>query len=122
MLRAHFIAAVLFLMVTCTTVHATNIDPQEVVAFTSPCDLDVSQDGSIRTLSWSGVSGASTYKVGYRLGSGSIVTLAEVSSTSYEHSGWDSATCMEYLLVACDGTGNKICAAHEPNWGTNCPE
>ena len=104
------------------TVQAVTIEPTEISSFTSPCTLSISQDGSVRTLSWSAVSGASSYKVGYRLPNETIVALAEVTSTSYEHTGWTSGDCLEYVLVACDGSGSKVCAAHLPDVGTGCPQ
>jgi hypothetical protein len=114
-----FFIAVLVLIAT--TAHAVGIMPGELVSFTSPCTLSISQNGSVRTLSWSSVAGASTYKVGYRLG-GSIVTLAEVTGTTYQHTGWSESDCLEYVLVACDAGGAKVCAAHVLIVGTNCPE
>jgi hypothetical protein len=114
-----FFIAVLAL--SATTAHAVGIMPGELESFSSPCTLSISQNGSVRTLSWGSVAGASTYKVGYRL-AGSIVTLAQVSGTTYDHTGWSGSDCLEYVLVACDGSGAKVCAAHVPNVGTNCSE
>jgi hypothetical protein len=96
---------------------AVTIHPGELESFGVPCALSVSQSGSVRVLSWSPVSGASTYKVGYRL-QGAIYALAEVTGTSYEHTGWSPSDCLEYVMVACDGSGTKICAAHVPNVGS----
>jgi hypothetical protein len=120
MSRALFFLAVA-LVVSGSSAGAVTITAQDVESFGSPCSLSVAQNGSVRTLSWAAVSGASTYKVGYRLG-GTIVALAEVTGTSYEHSGWSSGDCLEYLLVACDGGGGKVCAAHVPNVGSGCPQ
>jgi hypothetical protein len=100
--------------------HAVTILPDELENFGTPCTLSVSQNGSVRTLSWSVVSGASTYKVGYRLGS-SIIALAQVSGTSYDHTGWSASDCLEYVMVACNGSGAKVCAAHVSNVGS-CPQ
>jgi len=119
--RALGFLAIALLVMSSTAAHAVGILPGEIEDFGSPCSLSLSQNGSVRTLSWSSVAGASAYKVGYRLG-GSIVTLAEVSGTSYQHLGWSSSDCLEYLLVACDGGGGKVCAGHLPNVGTSCPE
>ena len=121
-MRRAMCSLVLVLIVTSSTASfAIGILPGELENFTSPCTLSLSQNGSVRTLSWSSVTGASTYKVGYRIG-GSIVTLAEVSGTNYEHTGWNASDCLEYVLVASDGSGAKVCAAHLPNVGSNCPE
>ena len=100
---------------------AVTIEEEDLVTFSVPCTLSVSQNGSVRTLSWSSVSGASSYKVGYRTG-GTITGLAELSGTSYDHTGWDPNQCLEYLLVAYDSGGAKICSAHVENVGTSCPQ
>jgi hypothetical protein len=121
MYRALFsLLVALVVGLSAATAHAIAILPGEIESFGAPCTLSLSQNGSVRTLSWSAVSGASTYKVGYRLG-GTIVTLAEVAGTSYEHVGWSSGDCLEYVMVACDGSGTKVCASHIPNVGTGCP-
>jgi hypothetical protein len=111
----------LVLVLCATGAQAVTIAPIELDTFASPCTLSLVENGSVRTLTWDAVSGAASYKVGYRHG-GNIVALAEVTTQSYEHSGWSGSECLEYVLVACDGSGNKICAAHVPNVGTNCPE
>jgi len=118
--RALCFLAIALLVMSSTAAHAVGIMPGEIENFSSPCSLSLSQNGSVRTLSWGTVAGASTYKVGYRVG-GSIVTLAEITGTTYEHTSWSSSDCLEYLLVACDGSGSKVCAAHVPNVG-NCPQ
>jgi hypothetical protein len=122
MSRAFTILVVLFLTLRPVAAQAITIEPDDIENFSSPCNLSISTNGSVRTMSWSSVSGASTYKVGYRLGDGTIVALAEVTTSSYEHSGWSSGDCLEYVLVACDGGGSKVCAAHVPNVGTGCPQ
>ena len=123
MMRIHCILLVIVsLGVTALRAHAVTIEPDEIAEFSAPCMLFVSENGATRTLSWSGVTGASTYKVGYRLPNGTIVTLAEVTNTSYEHIGWAWGDCLEYLLVACDGSGLKVCAAHVPDVGSGCPQ
>jgi len=115
------LVVVLVVAMGSSTAQAVTIEPTEIESFSSPCTLSVSQDGSVRTLSWSSVSGASSYKVGYRLPNGTIVALDEVTNTSYEHMGWTPGDCLEYVLVACDGSGSKVCAAHLPDVGTGCP-
>ena len=110
---------VLALLCGAPTAHAVTILPGELEYFGAPCTLSLTQNGSVRTLSWSAVAGASTYKVGYRIG-GTIVALAEVSGTSYDHKGWSASDCLEYVMVACNGSGEAICAAHVPNVGS-CP-
>jgi hypothetical protein len=121
MQRTIFSFLVVALLVPTATAQAVEIPVQDLESFTSPCTLSVSQNGSVRTLSWSAVSGASSYKVGYRTG-GTTVGLAELSGTSYDHTGWDPDACLEYVLVAYDSGGAKICAAHVENVGGNCPK
>jgi len=78
------------------------------------------QEGSLRKMGWGAVSGASSYKVGYRRCNGTIVGLAEVTGLSYDHVGWNSNECLEYVMVAYDSSGNDVCAASAANVG-NCP-
>ena len=103
------------------TALAIDIPVGDLEDFGFPCTLSLTQSGSVRTLSWSAVSGASSYKVGYRAG-GTTVGLAELSGTSYDHTGWDPDACLEYVLVAYASGGAKICAAHLENVGTSCPQ
>ena len=111
--------SVLFFVLVVSPAWAVTIEEEEIATFTSPCTLSLSQSGSVRTLSWSAVSGANSYKVGYRIG-GTITGLAELTGTSYEHTGWNPNECMEYVLVAYDSGSNKVCAAHVENVGANC--
>lgn len=113
--------SVLFLLLAVTTAQAVDIPVGDLQDFTTPCTLSVSGSGSVRTLSWSAVSGASSYKVGYRAG-GTITGLAELTGTSYQHTGWDPDACLEYVLVAYDSGGYKVCAAHVENVGASCPQ
>ncbi len=95
-------------------------DP-DLDVFDPPCTLTVSvDDGAQRVLSWSAVSGASTYRVGFRRCDGSTAVLADVTGTSYTHSGYHQNECLEYLLVAYDSGGSKVCAAHVVGVG-GCP-
>ena len=119
--RALLSLLAVLLILSAPVAHAITILPGELEHFGSPCTLSFSENGSVRTLSWSSVAGASTYKVGYRTGT-SIVALAEVTGTSYQHTGWSASDCLEYVMVACDGSGTKVCAAHVPNVGTNCSQ
>lgn len=90
--------------------------------FGPPCTLTVNVTGSSdRLLSWDSVSGASTYWVGFRRCDGSNEVLAIVTGTSYTHSGFDPEECLEYLLVAYDAGGTKVCAARADRVGTKCP-
>ncbi len=107
----HSLIIALLIVLSAGIAEAVTILPGEIEHFGSPCTLSISQSGSVRTLSWSTVLGANTYKVGYRL-NGSIVALAEVTGSSYDHVGWSGSDCLEYVMVACDGSGMKICAAH----------
>lgn len=109
----------LFLVLAVETARATTI-PGGDLEPRSPCTLSVVQDGSVRKMSWGAVSGASSYKVGYRRCDGTIVGLAEVTGLSYEHLGWNSNECLEYVMVAYDSSGNDVCAAHVTGIG-NCP-
>lgn len=122
--RALTALAVLFVSISPLVVdvaHAVYIPLDDIDPFNSPCTLDVSQQGSTRTLTWSAVSGASTYKVGYRQCDGTVVGLAEVTATTYDHTGWNANECLEYVMVAYDSSGQRICSAHKLNVGADCP-
>jgi len=88
------------------------ISEGDLQEFTGPCTLTVSESSAARTLTWTAVSGASSYKVGFR--GHVLVGLAETSGTTFVHSGFDTEDCLEYFVVAYDGTGRRICAAHAP--------
>lgn len=103
------------------TSEAVHIPMDDVQDFETPCALGLEEVGPVRTLTWSSVSGASSYRIGYRTCDGTIVGLAEVPVTTYAHVGWDAAECLEYLMVAYDSAGKKVCAAHILNVGTGCP-
>ena len=109
----------LFFVLAVETAHATTI-PADDLEPRSPCTLTIEQDGSVRKLSWGAVSGANSYKVGYRRCDGTIVGLAQVTGLSYDHVGWNSNECLEYVMVAYDSGGNDVCAASAANVG-NCP-
>ena len=70
-------------------------------------------------MTWAPVSGAVIYKVGFvrRL---EVVGLAETSSTTYTHSGFDPGDCLDYVVVAYDGAGHRVCAARTYRIG-RCP-
>jgi hypothetical protein len=76
----------------------------------APCQLTVTESPTTRVLTWSQVAGATSYKVGFIRGS-EIVGLAETSNTTYTHSGFDPGSCLQYVVVAYDGSGRKVCAA-----------
>lgn len=120
MRRIVFIAFLLNLVVA-VSLSSAMIAPEDLASFTSPCTLSVEQAGSVRTLSWDAVAGAVSYRVGYRMGT-EITELAQLAGTSYEHTGWNPNDCYEYVVVAYDSSGVKVCAAHVENVGAQCPE
>ncbi len=100
---------------------AVNIPVEHLDPASAPCGLTVTENGSTRTLQWSLVSGATSYKVGYRRCNGEVVGLAELPFTSYDHVGW-TGECLDYVVVAYDAKGCKVCAAVVENFGgCNCP-
>lgn len=99
---------------------APTIPEGDLQFFGSGCSLAVLEGGSSRSLTWPSVAGASSYKVGYRECNGTIVGLAEVTGVSYTHTGWSPNACLEYICVAYDSSGNKICAGH-CYAGNSCP-
>jgi hypothetical protein len=90
-----------------TTIPEDDMDP-----FTGPCSLAIAETTGGCQLSWDAVSGTSYYVVGYRTCDGVTVGLAELAGTSYEYTGHDPSACLEYVVVAYDGSGVKICSAH----------
>jgi hypothetical protein len=97
-------------------------DPDLDPRFGPPCTLSVTPTGSSeRQLTWSPVTGASTYWVGFRRCDGSTEVLAAVAATSYTHAGFDPDECLEYLLVAYDVVGAALCSAHTAPVGSKCP-
>jgi hypothetical protein len=121
MVRSSLTLLALALVLTVVPAYGITIPERELEDSTGPCLFSVTQDASVRTLTWSPFPGASSYKVGYRIGS-SITGLAELSGTSYEHTGWDPQACLEYILVAYDSGGANICWAHVENVGTGCSQ
>ena len=101
-----------------TTAFAIGIPPTDLDPFTSPCTLAVTENGSTRTLSWNLVLGAATYRVGrIPKGETEVDGLAEVTGTSYVDTTWVSNECYEYVMVAYDSSGDKVCSAHVENVG-----
>ncbi len=88
----------------------------DVNPFGAPCTLALNEIGQSRMLSWDAVAGAAFYRVGYVTGEG-VVGLAELQGTSFEHIGWAANECLEYVVVAYDGGGVKVCSAHVPQVG-----
>jgi hypothetical protein len=84
--------------------------------FGAPCTLAVQEINQSRMLSWEPVAGAAFYRVGYVTASG-VVGLAELSGTSFEHIGWAANECLEYVIVAYDAGGVRVCSAHVPGVG-----
>lgn len=115
MIRSSCIAIVLLL--TASLAFAVAIPEDELEPFGYPCDLTVTEIDNTRTLSWPAVSGASTYKVGRIPAGKSVEGLAEVTGTAYNDVSWDSSECYEYVMVAYDSGGNRICSAHVENVG-----
>jgi hypothetical protein len=99
---------------------AITIPAEDIEPFAGPCTLTLSQITSARLLSWDAVSGADKYVIGYRTSDGTIVGLATVYRTGYEHSGYDPDECLEYVMVAYDSSGSKVCSARLPGVG-DCP-
>ncbi len=123
MRRAVYVPAILTLvaLVAAVTVQAITYSEDDYDRTGPPCTLSVVQTGSSdRMLSWDSVSGASQYLLAFR-GCGSSQLLAIVTGTSYSHSGFDPGECIEYLLVAYDASGTKICSARTDPVGTKCP-
>jgi hypothetical protein len=92
------------------------IPPGDLSPFGAPCTLDVHEIGQSRVLSWAAVAGAATYRVGF-VGNGEVVGLAEITGTTFEHIGWAASECLEYVVVAYDAGGVRVCAAHVPRIG-----
>jgi len=86
------------------------IPESDVSPLSAPCQLTVTEAPDSRVLTWSPVSGAINYRVGY-IRNGEIVGLAETASTTYTHAGFDPNACLKYVVVAYDGTGHRVCAA-----------
>jgi hypothetical protein len=120
MSRAILFPLLLLSLALADNASATTLPADDLQSPGPPCALSVSDIGSARTLSWSSVSGASSYKVGYRRGNGTIVGLAEITLTSYVHTGFDPNECLEYVMVAYDSGGTRICSASVPNIGLDC--
>jgi len=88
---------------------------------TAPCVLTVVATADSRQLTWPAIAGASSYWVGFRRCDGSNEGLAIVTGTSYTHAGFDPGECLEYLLVAYDAGGVKVCSARTERVGAKCP-
>ncbi len=108
----------MILLMFAVVAHAIYIPGTDLEPFSSPCGLEVTENGSTRTLSWSSVSGVSIYKVGRIPDGESVVGLAQTNSTSYDDTAWDSQECYEYVVIAYDANEKKICSAHVENVGT----
>jgi hypothetical protein len=83
---------------------------------TAPCSLTLTESNQLRVLTWGAVAGAANYKVGLIRGA-EVIGLAETSGTTYTHSGFDPGDCVQYVVVAYDGAGQRICAAQAPLTG-----
>jgi hypothetical protein len=114
-----FLALSLMILLCVSAVGAVTIKEEDIDAsFAAPCSLQLSQNGGTRTLTWSAVSGASFYRVGYRpAGGGAIVGLSETTALSYNHVGWNPNVCLEYILVAYNASGSSLCSGHVTNVG-----
>jgi chitodextrinase len=116
---ARFLFTTLLLGALATTAIATVTIPEgDLSEFNGSCTVSVTESPSSRTLAWTSVPGAASYKVGYR--SQDLVGLAETSATTFVHSGFNPDACYEYVVVAYDGAGRRICAGHAPRVG-KCP-
>jgi hypothetical protein len=98
---------------------AITIPEGDLNPLSAPCSLTLSESNLERVLTWSAVSGAVSYKVGFirRL---EIVGLVETSATTTTHTGFSPEDCLEYVVVAYDGGGHRVCAARAPRIG-KCP-
>lgn len=124
MRRAFYVPAILTLvaLVAAVSVQAITYSDEDYDRTGPPCTLNVVQTGnSDRLLSWDSVSGASQYLLAFRRCDGSSQLLAIVTGTSYTHSAIDPGECIEYLLVAFDASGTKVCSARTDRVGTKCP-
>jgi uncharacterized repeat protein (TIGR02543 family) len=67
------------------------------------------QSASSISVSWSVVSGATSYEVYYEIGSSSIKNLAEtvIGSTSYTHTGLQASTTYYYYIKAKNSAGSS---------------
>jgi hypothetical protein len=66
------------------------------------------QSSSSISVSWSAVSGATSYKVYYEIGSSSTKNLAdEVTGTSYTHTSLTASTTYYYYIKAVNGAGES---------------
>ncbi len=119
MRRLILLSAVLTLSATAASASIPWDDAMDPAA---PCVLTVTEAGSNRTCAWSSVSGADHYKVGrYKNTTEGVVDhLATVSNLSYVDSTWNSSWCYDYVVVAYDSAGDKICSALVTEVGS-CP-
>lgn len=123
MTRPVFTCCLLLSLVLCLipTAQAVTIPEDDMDPFTGPCSLTIEETTGGRLLSWDAVSGSSVYVVGYRTCDGVVVGLAELVGTSFRHAGSDRNACLEYVVVAYDRRGVKICSAHAFTAGCPCP-
>jgi fibronectin type 3 domain-containing protein len=109
-------AGTYYYKVTATSIDGAIISPQSSYAtatvsggISAPTGLNATASGTSISLSWSGVSGASYYKV-YRSGSasGSYASIASnVSGASYTDSGLSAAETYYYKVSAVSSSGNE---------------
>jgi hypothetical protein len=76
------------------------------------------QSSSSISVSWSPVSGATSYKVYYEIGSSSTKNLAgAATSTNYTHTGLDASTTYYYYIKAVNNAGESGYSAYSSNAG-----
>lgn len=115
------IVVLVAVVLSASTASAVNIPPDHLDPFSLPCVINITEMGSSRLIVWDSVTGASSYKIGYRRCDGTIVGLAEVMDTSYVHIHENTDECLEYVMVAYDSNGVRVCSAHVTGVGADCP-
>jgi hypothetical protein len=121
MSRLWFLLPLLLVVAVAPAPASPTITEGDLQDFDPGCSLTILDSGSIRSLTWASVAGAVSYRVGYRECSGRIVGLAEVTETSFSHTGWSPNACLQYVVVACDSSGSKICAGRAQAGPCPCP-
>ncbi len=101
-----------------TAAYAIGITDNDLDPFSSPCDLQLTQNGGTRTMTWSSINDAITYKVGRIQDGGSVETIGETTDTTFQDTTWDANECYEYVIVAYDSNNKKVCSAHVENVGS----
>jgi hypothetical protein len=99
------------------TASAGGIDTHDLEPFGPPCTLSVTENGQGRLLGWGAVSGASFYRAGRIPAGSALEDLVETSGRSFLDTTYDPDACYEYVVVAYDANGDKICSARVTDVG-----